>query len=217
MSAPPVVEYRLGEEAALRRARGTALVQLAAGLAPIALVVVLLHKLGFVIGGVAAAVIAAMVLLAAAQGIAGYRRVGRALRSFTARLTPAGLEVRTHAIEATAQREAIQRVVEIDGRFGGLRVELEPSKIGEEDPERLDIPRGGERFGDLRAALEAWCGVQRAPRRGRAVRVGVGVLVVAAIFFLPFVMGGLVERSKPLALGLVLGLWVALRFVVRRG
>jgi hypothetical protein len=39
--------------------------------------------------------------------------------------------------------------------------------------------------------------------------------VVGAIFFLPFFLDQAIGKSKMMALGLVLGLWITLRFLTR--
>ena len=71
------------------------------------------------------------------------------------------------------------------GVLGGLRVESEP------DPVRgvvlvASIPRGGDRFGDVRAGLERWRPIERRPRLGVGIRVLSGAGVVAAVFFCRF-------------------------------
>jgi hypothetical protein len=39
---------------------------------------------------------------------------------------------------------------------------------------------------------------------------------VAGLFFLPFLLEDFVARSKPLAIGLVVGLWIFMRAALRR-
>lgn len=79
----------------------------------------------------------------------------------------------------------------------------------------VDVPRGGEGYAEVRAGLEAWGKVERRGRRGRAMRLGVAALVVAGIFFLPFLLEDFVARSRILAAGLVAGMWIAMRMALR--
>jgi hypothetical protein len=213
------IRYELGEAAAASRARATAIIDTFGVLAPLALVVALLYRLGYAGGVPLAVACGALAVLSVVRGGLAYQRLVRRLRRFRVVVGEAELSVETASHELTAPRAAIARVVELPGRFGGLRVELSgtvaTSPSAGSAPERVDIPRGGERFGDVRAALEAWCGIARAPRRGRVVWIALGVLVVTGIFFLPFALEAL-GRSKPLAIALVVATWVGLRAIVRR-
>jgi hypothetical protein len=47
------------------------------------------------------------------------------------------------------------------------------------------------------------------------MRVAVGVAVVAAIFFVPFLLEDFVARSKLVAAALVAGMWLVTRVVLR--
>ena len=47
------------------------------------------------------------------------------------------------------------------------------------------------------------------------MRLAVGAMVVVAIFFVPFLLEDLVARSKLVAAGLVAGMWLVMRVVMR--
>jgi hypothetical protein len=219
-----VIRYRLGHDAAVSRARATALVGAANVLAPVLLIVVLLHKLGFgpwargaqpnwatwtVVG-----LVTALAALALVRAIVVYRRLLGHLGAFEVTLEGDVVTVETPSARLTVPRTAIARATEVPGTFGGLRLELAAS---EDAPDRVEIPRGGERFGELRARIEAWRAVEPARRRGRAARLAIGAVIVVAIFFLPFVLDDFFGRSRLLALVLVVGLWLAMRVLTRRG
>ncbi len=203
----PIVN-RLGERAARKRARLSALIGAASTLAPALLVVVLLEKLEYAPARAALACAALLVLLAMARAIAGSRRIERHLRAFEITVDEGELRVRTLPRVQQIPRAAVEKVTEVDGMLGGLRVDT--------DGERLDIPRGGERFGEMRAALELWCKVERAPRRRRMARAGLIVLFVLGIFFLPFFLDDLVGRSRAAAMALVGALWFVMLLARRR-
>jgi hypothetical protein len=57
--------------------------------------------------------------------------------------------------------------------------------------------------------------IERRGRRGPAMRVAMGVAVVAAIFFVPFLLEDFVARSKLVAVGLVAGMWLVMRVALR--
>jgi hypothetical protein len=114
----------------------------------------------------------------------------------------------------TIDRDRVARILEIDGSLGGVRVESLP------DPRSgvvfvVDVPRGGAGWADVRAAVEQWRPVERRSRRGPAVRLLVGALVVAGIFFLPFLLDDFVARSQLVAAGLVAATWIAMRLALR--
>ncbi len=71
------------------------------------------------------------------------------------------------------------------------------------------------RFGEVRAALEQWRPIERRARLGLRVRVLSGAAVVAAVFFLPFVLDDIVSRSKVLPAVLVLLAWAVTRWTMR--
>jgi hypothetical protein len=207
--------YELGDVAARGRARWTALLGTAAALGPVVLVVVLVQKLGYAAQPWAMAAIAALGALALARGAASYARLGRRLRAFRVAVDEDELTVRTVSAELRVRRDAIVRVTELEGALGGLRVMLRDD--GDDAiPERIDIPRGGASYGELRARLASWRPIERAPRRGFVARFAIGAAVVAGIFFLPFVFEDFVVRSKIVAIALVLALWLVARFMTRR-
>ena len=188
-------------------------------LAPLALVLVLLHRLGYAGGAPLALAGAALVVLSAVRARLKYQALVRRLQRFAVTIDDGDLVVETADARLVAPRASIARIAEIPGRFGGLRIDLlgtvSTSAEAGGAPERLDIPRGGERFGEVRAALEAWCAIVRAKRRGRVVWLSMGVVVVGGIFFLPFFLEA-IGRSKPVVIALVVGTWVVLRLMVRR-
>jgi hypothetical protein len=209
------VSYRLGERAIETRARATAAIDLATALAPIALVLVLRHRLGYALSAWQWAVAAALVALTATRAVVRYRALARRLRKLVVTADEEGLRVDTASARIEVGRELVARIVDIDGPLGGLRVQL-TRDASPDGPKRIDVPRGGERFGELRAQLAQWRAVERAGRRSRTARVLIGALVVVGIFFLPFFLEDFVARSRVLAFALVLGVWVAIRLTVRR-
>jgi hypothetical protein len=209
-----MVRYRLGEQASRSRARATAALEAAAVLAPMLLVLALIHSMRYAGTGALALVAGALVVLAAVRAALVHARLLRRLQRFEVTLDGDVLAVDTATARLSAPRAAVKRVVELGGALGGLRIELATEK-DPRLPDRIDVPRGGEGFGELRAALEAWCGVERAKRRGRLLWIAVGFLVVAVIFFLPFALDD-AARSRWVALAVVLGAWIVLRLLVQR-
>jgi hypothetical protein len=208
-----VLRYELGEDAARGRATWTALLGTAAALGPVALVVVIAQKLGWTAQPWIAAGVAALGVLALARGALSFVQLRRRLRAFRVTIEDGALCVKTARAELRVAREAIARVTELDGALGGLRVTL---RDDETLPERIDIPRGGAAYAELRARLAGWSAIERAPRRGVVTRIVIGAGVIAAIFFLPFFFEDFVARSKGIALALVLAMWLAARLVARR-
>jgi hypothetical protein len=181
---------------------------LATALAPVALVVVLLHRIGTRFGPLAIALLCGVAVLGGVRAALTYTRLRARLRRFKIDVEPERLEVHTASASISVPQRAVARVVEISGPLGGLTIRLSPPS-GE--IESFDVPRGGERFGDVRAQIEAWRSIERTPRRSVALRIAIGGVVVAAIFFLPFLLDDLASRSKAFAAIAVLGVWVALR------
>ncbi len=201
--------YRLDDLAAKRRARVVAAIGTAQALSPAVLVVVLVHKLGYVTGALATAGSAALVALALVRGVAEYMRVAPRLARFVAEADDTGLRVTFSGGDVDLGWPEIARVTEIPGRLGGLRVETT-------DRGRFDLPRGGDAFGELRAAIDARVKVAPAPRRSRRVRVALGVLVVLAIFFVPFALDDVMGRSRVAAIAIVGAVWLGLLVLRRR-
>src|SRR5512140_1023433 len=140
--------YRLDARAARARARIVAAVGTAQALSPAVLVVVLVHKLGFVTGALATAGSAALVALAFVRGVAEYARVAPRLARFTAEADDSGLRIAFAGGDVDLGWAALARASEVPGRLGGIRVETK-------EGERFDLPRGGDGFGELRAAIDA--------------------------------------------------------------
>jgi hypothetical protein len=209
-----VIEYQLGPAAAKRRAAVAASIGGATTLAPVVLALELVPKLGWSPPVMFwALVVAAGVLLVvrtAVQYLTGRRR----LAALRVRVDDVAITTESPRASLTIGRGEVERIVEIAGTLGGVRVESRP------DPRTgvvlvASVPRGGESFGDVRATLEQWRAIDRRPRASRGLRVAFGVGVVAAIFFLPFVFDELVGRSRVVAAGMVLLGWAAVRWVMR--
>lgn len=213
---PPegVIAYRLPASEANRRAVATALVRAASQLMPLVLAVVLLRRLGWAPTGVFWAVVAAIVALVVVRAVAGWTAARRTFAKLV--VTVSDEEVRVEGVRDgwTIPRARVARMFEVAGALGGLRVESLP------DPRSgivfvADFPRGGANFPDVRARLETWGAVTRRGRRGPAARVAIGVLVVVAIFFVPFLLEDVVARSRWIAAALVAGMWLVLRASLR--
>jgi hypothetical protein len=209
-----VIQYQLGTAAAKRRAAVAAGIGSATSLAPVVLSLELVPKLGWsppaVFWALALAVGALLVVRTSVQYAGGKRR----LTALRVRLDDASVTTETARASLTIGRGEVERIVEVAGTLGGIRVESRP------DPRTgvvlvASLPRGGDGFGDVRTTLEQWRPIERRPRASRAVRIGFGVGVVAAIFFLPFVLDELVGRSKLVAAVIVLLAWAVMRWVVR--
>jgi hypothetical protein len=186
-----VIRYELGAAAARRRAAAGSAIGAATALAPVVLGLELLPHLGWSPTGIFWAVAAA---------------IGALDDDAIATATPSDT--------LTVPRARVARIVEVHGALGGLRVESQP------DPRTgvvliASVPRGGDRFGDVRAALERWRPIERRPRLGVGVRVLSGAAVVAAVFFLPFLLDDFVARSKVAAAFLVVLAWAVARWTMR--
>jgi hypothetical protein len=210
--APPPV-YVLGERAAIARGRATAVFAAVATVMPPLLVMLLIGQLELAPFLLVLPIGALVLVLGGVRGLVGYRTVVRRLRAFEAKVESGALWIKTAHTHVRVPSELVERIVEVDGRLGGLRLEL---ARGSDLPERIDVPRGGERFIELRTALASWRPIERAPRRGRAVRLAFGVVIVLSIFFVPFVLDDLATRSKVAACGVILGLWLAMRAALAR-
>ena len=214
-AAEGLTRYRLGDAEATRRARATALARAVSTLAPVVLSIVLLRRLDWAPGALFWAVAAALGVLVVVRAVVGYGRARRKLGALTVTVSDEDVHVETTGDGYSIPRDRVARIVEIDGALGGLRVESEP------DPRsgvvfEAQIPRGGAGYAEVRARLEAWRPLERRGRRGPAVRLAVGFLVVAGIFFVPFLLDDFVARSKVVAAALVAGMWLALRLALRR-
>jgi hypothetical protein len=209
--------YVLGDREVSWRARSTAAVASLATFLPTALVVVLLVKMGFLIGTFATVLVALGGVLAIARGFAEARRLTRSLRVFSVTASDAALLVKTKKRALRIERAMITRAREIGGALGGLRIELSQAYAPDATwPEWADIPRGGEHFGELRAHIESWTPIERPQKRVRAARIAIGVAIVAAIFFVPFVLDDVIGRSRAGAFAIVAVVWIVIRIAMRR-
>ena len=209
-----MIRYQLGTGAAKRRAAAASAIGAATALAPVVLGLELLPRLGWSPTGMFWAVAAAIGALIAVRTASQYTTARRRLAALEVTLDDEGIATATPSDTLAIARERVARIVEIHGALGGLRVESEP------DPRTgvvlvASVPRGGDRFGDVRAALERWRPIDRRPRLGVGVRVLSGAGVVAAVFFLPFLLDDFVGRSKAVAGILVLLAWAVARWTMR--
>jgi hypothetical protein len=212
---PPedVIRYRLGDAEATRRARWGSVVGASSSLAPIALAIVLLHRLGWAPTTVFWAVVACLVVLVVTRAIAGYSSARRKLSALVVTLSEDDIHVASTRDGYAILRARVARIVEIDGSLGGLRVESYPDARGVVFEAR--VPRGGKGYAEVRARLESWRTIERRGRRAPRVRVALGALVVAGIFFVPFLLDDFVAHSKLVAAGLVAAMWLVMRVVTR--
>ncbi|HTB76656.1 MAG TPA: hypothetical protein VK762_25590 [Polyangiaceae bacterium] len=206
--------YELGAKAASRRAAAASAVGAVTALAPVVLALELLPRLGWSPSGMFWAVAAAIGALVVARTASQYTTARRRLASLRVTIDDDAIATATSSDALTVPRERIARIVEVHGALGGLRVESQP------DPRSgvvliVSVPRGGDRFGDVRAALERWRPIDRRPRLGVGVRVLSGAAVVAAVFFLPFLLDDFVARSKLVAGLIVLLAWAVARWTMR--
>lgn len=183
-------------------------------LAPLGFVATLAKRLRYEISDVAIAISVVLVLLLTVRAIAGYGKTRRRLNAFRVGAHVDHLEFETFSEKLTVPRSAIERITEITGPLGGLRIELQanahPAGIS-----RFDVPRDGPLFAVLRARLQSWAPLVSSRRKTRSVRVGLGIAAILAFFFLPFVIDDVLSRSRPLPCLLVLALWLLLRFLLR--
>jgi len=213
---PPesLIAYRLPASEANKRAVATSLVRAASQLMPLVLAVVLLRRLGWVPTAGFWAVVGAIVVLVAVRAFVGWAGARRTLAKLVVTLSDEDVRVEGVRDGWTIPRSRVARMFEVAGALGGLRVESLP------DPRSgvvfvADFPRGGAGFADARARLETWGTVVRRGRRGPAVRVAIGALVVVAVFFVPFLLEDVVARSKWIAAALVAAMWLVLRAALR--
>jgi hypothetical protein len=209
-----VIRYRLGAPAAKRRAAAASAIGAATAVAPVVLGFELLPRLGWSPTGMFWLVAAAIGALIVVRTVSQYTTARRRLSALEVTLDDEGIATATPSDALTVARSRVARIVEVQGALGGLRVESEP------DPRTgvvlvASVPRGGEHFGDVRAALERWRPIERRARLGIGVRVLSGAAVVAAVFFLPFLLDDFVGRSRAVAGVLVLLAWAVARWTMR--
>jgi hypothetical protein len=205
------LRYVLAPRGVVARARALGVSGAAVAVAPAWLVVVLVAQLGLAPSVVTVGVAAAIGALGVARGIVSYVRAKKRLEALSIDADDEGLTLRGEHGETRIPRAAIVRAVEIEGLYGGLRLELD----GEPLPPRVEVPRGGDAFFDLRARVASWRPIARAPRRGRAARLGLVAAVVLALFFVPFVVADVRGSRVAVALVLVVS-WGALRAALSR-
>jgi hypothetical protein len=209
-----VIHYVLEPAAARRRAAAASAIGALTSLAPVALGLELLPRLGWSPTGMFWAVTACIGALVVVRTLSQYATVRRRLGSLEVTLDDDAITTTTSSDALTVARGRVARIVEVRGALGGLRVESEP------DPRSgvvlvASIPRGGDHFGDVRTALERWRPIDRRPRLGVGVRVLSGAGIVAAVFFMPFVLDDFVARSKVVAAVIVLLAWAVARWTMR--
>lgn len=209
-----MTRYQLGGPAAGRRAAAGAVIRAATALAPVVLGLELLPHLGWTPTGTFWVVAAAVGALIVARTLSQYTTARRRLGALVVTVEDDSITTETASDRLTIARARVARILEIDGALGGLRVESEPGAL---DGVVLvaTIPRGGDRFGDVRAALGEWRAIERRPRLRGGVRLIVGAGVVAAVFFLPFLLDDFVARSRVVAALLVVVAWAVTRWTMR--
>jgi hypothetical protein len=213
-AASPTLRYRLGDVQASRRALASSLIGAATALAPVVLAVILLRRLGWAPGALFWAVGAALGALVVVRAVLSFSGARRRLRALVVTIDDDAIRADGTRAGDSLARTRVARLVEIDGALGGLRVASDPDP-GTGDVHEIRVPRGGEGYADVRARLESWRPVERRGRRGPAVRLVLGALVVAGIFFIPFLLDDFVVRSRILAAALVGGVWIAMRAAMR--
>jgi hypothetical protein len=207
-----VVRYELGAVVARRRAASSAAIGACTALAPLLLGVELLPRVGWSPTPTFWAVAAAIVVLIVVRTVVSYSTAVRRLVALRVTLEDDVLSNESASDRLAIPRARIARMVEIHGALGGISVESEPDTNGVVLV--VSVPRGGERFGEMRAALERWRTIERRPRLGLGVRVLFGAGIVAAIFFLPFLLDDF-ARTKAVAALLVVLAWGVTRWTMR--
>jgi hypothetical protein len=209
-----VTRYQLGASAATRRAAAGAVIRAATALAPVVLGLELLPRLGWTPTGTFWVVAVAVGALIVVRTLSQFATAKRRLSALVVTLEDDSITTETSSDRLTIGRADVARIIEIDGALGGVRVESGP------DPQSgvvlvVTVPRGGERFGDVRAALEQWRAIDRRPRVRARVRLVLAAGVVMAVFFLPFLLDDFVARSRVVAALLVIVAWAVTRWTMR--
>jgi hypothetical protein len=211
------VRYELPADAIARRALLSSITETISATAPPIFVLVVLARLDiaplkfFAIGG------GLLLALAFARAWSARQRIARHLERFTVDVGELDVVITTLRGEHKVPRPAVEKVREIPGLLGGLRIELAAGWDGKDDsPEIVDVPRGGKTFAQLRAALEEIRPLESPRRVQRYLRVGLIVFVIGAVFFVPFFIDMLGSQSRLIALAVVLVVFVALRVLFRR-
>jgi hypothetical protein len=208
-----VIRYRLGDAEATRRARWDAGVGAISSLAPLGLAMVLLRRLGWAPTTGFWAIVDGLVTLVLTRAVVRYSSVRRKLGALVVTLGEEDIQVVSTRDGYVIPRLRVARIVEVSGSLGGLRVESYPDARGVVFEAR--VPGGGEGYAEVRARLASWRTIERRARRAPRVRVAMGAVVVAGIFFVPFLLDDFVAHSKLVAAGLVAALWLVMRGVTR--
>jgi hypothetical protein len=206
--------YRLGSQAVRQRALAGVAIAIVRSLAPIALAVVLLRRLGWATPVPFWIVVGALAVLVMVRAVVGFGTARRRLGSLEVTVTDEAIEVRGTREAYGIERSRVARMTEVTGPLGGIIVESQPdARSGVVLV--AQVPRGGAGYGAVRHRLERWRAFERRGRRGPAARVAVFGLVVASIFFVPFLLDDFVAHSRLLGAMLIAGLLFVLRGAVR--
>jgi hypothetical protein len=198
--------------AARRRAAASAAIGACTAIAPLLLGLELLPRVGWSPTPAFWAVGGAIGVLIVVRTVVQFSTARRRLGALRVSLEDDVLTTESLGDKLAIPRARIGRVVEIDGTLGGVRVESLPDASGAVTV--ISMPRGGDRFGEMRAAIERWRSIERRPRLGVGVRLLFGIGVVTAIFFLPFLLDDF-ARTKAVAAILVLLAWGVTRWTMR--
>jgi hypothetical protein len=206
--------YRLGDEAARRRALAGAAMGVVRAVAPLVLAIILVRRLGWHTPLPFWIVAGALLLLVLVRAIVSFRATLRRLASLEIRVDDQAILVRTTRDTFSIERSSVVRMIEVTGPLGGVVVESKP------DPRTgmvfvAHVPVGGDGYPPVRQKLEEWLRFERRGRRGPLARLAVFALVVAGIFFVPFFLDDFVAHSRVLGAMLVAGMLFVLRGAVR--
>lgn len=208
--------YRLADSAIARRALFGAVAETVSATAPPLFVLLVLGRLAVAPPQYLAAGGALLVVLALARAWTTQKRLKRHLEQFVVEVGPLDVVIGTLRGEHRVPRPAIERIREIPGVLGGLRLDLAQGWDGKDDsPEIVDVPRGGDGFSDLRAALEDIRPLEASKRGRRELRIVLFVVVIVSIFFVPFILDMIGGQSRLIALAVVLAVWVGMRILLR--
>ncbi len=209
-----MIAYELSLAAARSRARAVAAVRAAAALAPLALAIELLTRGGWRPPAIFWIVAGAIATLVVVRAVVQYGAARRRLLSLQVTLDGDAITERTVRSTRVVRRDEVERIVEVEGPLGGLRVEARACPRSGVVLS-ASVPTGGAGYAELRAELEGWGPIQRRSRSGPAAHIAVALGVVAALFFLPFVLDDVVLRSQWVAGAAVVSVWAAMRWAMR--
>ena len=211
------MKYGLEASVATKRALAGAAAGTIATVGPVLFGLILLLRTGATLDmTIVTAVCIALALLATLRSVLAFQRMRAELRALAIDVGEEMLEVQTRRRKHSIPRSAIESITEVPGWLGGLRVNLVEGWDGTRNAaEYLDVPRGGEGFGELRAALEKWKAVELPKRRGRLARIAIGIAIVLGLFFVPFLVAD-VGQSPIVAAGMVLAGFLAMRIALSR-